>query len=415
MGRTSQLVVAGESGHLATVTPADVQRAAAAISGSVTHTPLAPSQTLSEIAGVPVSVKFENLQYTASFKERGALNKLLSLDAEQRRRGVVAASAGNHALGLAYHASRLGIPATIVMPRTTPRLKTARTSALGVDVVLEGATFEEAVAHARLLEEQDSLVQVPPFDDRLVVAGQGTVALEMLADDPTLDTLVVPVGGGGLLAGMAVAARALNPSIRLVGVRSELYPLADGATPPGHGPSIAEGIAVKAPGALPSRILAEMVDEIVYVSEAAIEQAVCLYLEIEKVVAEGAAAAPLAAVLEHRRLFAGRRAGLVLTGGNIDLRVLAGVIMRGLVESGRLARLSVAVVDTPGSLSSIAATIASLGGNVVDVQHRRHFSRLPSRQAELDFEVETSSVEEMRAIVAELQRSGRQVRTEPER
>ena len=368
--------------------------AAQAIRSGVILTPSAVSQTLSEITGAEVVVKFESLQFTASFKERGALNKLLRLTGAERERGVLAVSAGNHAQAVAYHARRLGISATVVMPTPTPFLKVSRTEALGARVISEGETFEGSARFARALAEREGLTVVPPFDDPAVIAGQGTVALEMLDAHPDLEMLVVPVGGGGLIAGMAVAAKDLKPGIEVVGVQSELYPsvaAALGRTPPGAyaGQSIADGIAVKEAGSLTLPIIRALVDDVVCVGEGVLEEAVCLYLEIEKVVAEGAGAAGLAALLSFPERFRGRRTGLVLSGANIDLRLLSSVLMRGLVRSGRLSSFHVRVSDVPGSLGRVTALIGEHGGNIVEVQHVRSISSLPARYAELAIAIET--------------------------
>jgi threonine dehydratase len=342
-----------------------------------------------------VVIKFENLQFTGSYKERGALNKLLSLSAEQRASGVVAMSAGNFAQAVAYHAGRLGIGATIVMPHNTPNIKVSRTSVLGAEVVLEGGDVDECAAHAEKLARETTRVLLRPFDDAPVIAGQGTVALEMLTDDHELELIVVPVGGGGLIAGMVVAAQELNPDVEIVGVQSEVYPsmvnALAGVPPPAGGPTIAEGIAVREAGALTREILASSGTDVFTVSEASIEEAVALYLEIEKVVAEGAGAAALAALLEDPQRFGGRRVGLVLSGGNIDLQLLASVIMRSLVRTGRLVTLRVTVPDIPGSLSRVTALIGAGGGNIIDVQHRRHVLAVPTRSTQLDLTVEVAS------------------------
>jgi threonine dehydratase len=389
----------------------DVVRAADAIAGDVVRTPTLRSQTLSVITGADLWLKFENLQYTASFKDRGALNRLLLLTPAERARGVVAMSAGNHAQGVAYHATRLGIPAVIVMPRTTPNVKVAGTEALGATVVLHGDDLAAAEAEAEALVVRDGLVRVAPFDDAAVVAGQGTVALELFADVEDLDAVVVPVGGGGLLAGMAVVAAEVAPATELVGVESELYPSMHDALhglpgPVPGGPTIAEGIGVARAGVLAREIVAALVDDVVVVPEAAIEQAVNLLLEIEKTVAEGAGAAGLAAVLTDPARFKDRRVGLVITGGNIDPRLLASVIMRGLVRSGRLCRLSVGVTDVPGSLSQVAAIVGDLRGNIVEVAHQRLFSDLSVKSTMLELAVETRDRDHADRIVEALEAAG---------
>jgi threonine dehydratase len=396
------------------VTFADVARAADALRDDVVRTPTLKSQTLSAITGANLWLKFENLQYTASFKDRGALYRLLQLTPDERRRGVVAVSAGNHAQGVAYHATRLGIPATIVMPRSTPNVKVASTEALGATVVLHGDDLAAAHAEADARAARDGLVWVAPFDDPHVIAGQGTVALELFADVPDLDVVVVPVGGGGLLAGMAVVAATVAPGVELIGVESELYPsminaLRGGGEVPG-GPTIAEGIAVSRTGELTSEIVAALVDDVVAVPEATIEQAVNLLLEIEKTVAEGAGAAGLAAVLAAPERFKDRTVGLVVTGGNIDPRLLASVIMRGLVRSGRLCRLSVGVSDAPGSLSQVTAIVGEQRGNIVEVFHQRLFSDLSVKNTMLELAVETRDRDHADRIVDALEAAGYPVR-----
>ncbi len=344
-----------------------------AIRGSVLDTPCLHSRTLSEITGAEVYIKFENLQFTASFKERGALNKLLSLTAAQRKKGVIAASAGNHAQGVAYHARRLGIRAAIVMPRHTPSVKVERTRAFGAEVVLEGENYDEANAFAQRLKRRRGLQYIHAYDDRKVIAGQGTIALEMLAQQPDLDVLVVPIGGGGLIAGMATAAKGIRPKIRIVGVQAERFPsmycAVKGGKPQFGLNTIAEGIAVREPGKLTLPIVRKLVDDIVLVGEGDIEQAIVMLLEIEKTVAEGAGAAGLAALLRHRRRFAGRKVGLVLCGGNIDPLVLSSIIERGMARSGRLARLAVELRDLPGELARVTACLA---------RGRRQHRRSPS-------------------------------------
>ncbi len=378
------------------VSAADVDAAAARIAGRVVRTPLARSHTLSEITGADVFVKFENLQFTASFKERGALNRLLLLPAGVA--GVAAASAGNFAQGVAHHAAVLGLPALIVMPANTPVTKQARTAVLGAEVVLAGESFEDAWVHAEELARVRGYTLLSPFDDHDVIAGQGTIALEMLvdadADGTPLEVLVVPVGGGGLLAGMAVAARAMAPAVELVGVQTERYPGVynhiTGHTLAVGGPTIAEGIAVGRPGTRTCALIARLADRVEVVSEACIERAVGLYLEIEKTVAEGAGAVPLAELLEHPDRYAGRRVGLVLSGGNIDLRQLASVSLRALVRSGRLSTFWVEVDDRPGSLGRLSSTVGKLGGNIVEVTHRRLELAVHARATEVELSVETA-------------------------
>ena len=376
-----------------TVGLAEVRAAARRIAGRVVATPCLKSATLSAIAGCELWFKFENLQFTASFKERGALNKLLLLSEAERQRGVIAASAGNHAQGLARHAALLGIPATIVMPEGSPFTKVKNTQALGAEVVLAGETFDAAAAEMRRMAAARNLVVVHAFDDESVIAGQGTIALEMLEAAPDLDTLVVPIGGGGLLSGMAVAAKALRPDISIIGVQASQYPgmarLRQGLAPEGGGRTVAEGIAVGEPGQLTRKILLPLLDDILLVDEAALERAVAMLIEIEKTVAEGAGAAGLAAVLENPARFAGRRVGLVICGGNIDTRLLASILLRGLVRDGRIVRVSADMADAPGSLARAASAIAAAGGNVIEVAHHRLFGPAAAKTTEIEFTVET--------------------------
>jgi threonine dehydratase len=388
------------------VTAADVDAAAARIRDAIIETPCTDSRTLSDITGAEVVLKFENLQFTASFKERGARNFLLSIDEAERAKGVVAASAGNHAQGVAHHARLLGIDATIVMPRVTPFTKITRTETLGARVVLHGVTLTEATVEAAAIAARTGATLVPAFDDAAVVAGQGTVALEMLAARPDLEVLIVPVGGGGLISGMAIASKAARPDVEIVGVQSERYASMAGALgqtvePPG-GTTIAEGIAVTEPGVITTEIVGALVDAMLVVREESIEEAVSLYLEIEKTVVEGAGAASLAAVLEHRERFAGRRVGLVVSGGNIDLRVLSSVILRALARSGRLVRLRLEIMDRPGMLASVATIIGNAGGNIIDVSHHRDLPGVPLKDAVLEVSLETRDRTHAEAIVASL-------------
>jgi threonine dehydratase len=389
------------------ITAADVAAARERIAGQLAVTPCLYSRTLSEITGAELWLKFENLQYTASFKERGALNRLMQLTPEQAKAGVIAMSAGNHAQGVAHHARRLGIPATIVMPRHTPFVKIENTRRFGARVLLEGEGVEEAARHAWTIAAAEGLTFVHPFDDPAVIAGQGTLALEMLEAAPDLEVLVVPIGGGGLIGGIATAASALRPGIEIVGVEAALYPSVyrrlRGLPALAGGPTIAEGIAVKEPGNLTFPIIERLVAEVLLVEEAAIEAAVLQLLEIEKTVAEGAGAAGLAAVTSHPDRFRGRKVGLFLCGGNIDSRLLSAVILRGLVRTQRLVRLRIGVPDTPGSLVRIASIIAERGGNVVDVDHQRAFSKLSVKLADVDFTVETRAAEHAAEIAAALQ------------
>jgi threonine dehydratase len=391
------------------VTLADVKAAARRIAGAIEQTPCLRSATLSRLTGAEVFLKFENLQFTASFKERGALNKLLSLTDEERRRGVIAMSAGNHAQAVAYHAARLGIPATIVMPRGSPNTKVKNTRVHGARVVLEGDSLHASAAHARELARTENLVFVHPYEDPLVVAGQGTVALEMLKTVPELEMLVVPVGGGGLVSGIAVAAKGLKPDIRVFGVESRNYPsmhqrLAGQPVQVG-GDTIAEGIAVKDVGAIAFAIMKERVEEVLVVEEETIERAVMALIEIEKTVAEGAGAAALAALLQYPERFAGRRVGLPISGGNIDSRVLASVLMRGLVRDARLVRLRVSMPDVSGSLAKVATLIAEAGGNIVEIQHQRIFGTASVRTPEVEFLVETRDREHTDALLGLLEQN----------
>ncbi len=400
----------------------DVQAASSAIAGAVVRTPTTRSRTLSAITGADVWIKFENLQYTASFKERGARNRLLMLDEDERRRGVVAMSAGNHAQAVAHHATLLSIPSTVVMPEATPANKISRTEDNGATVVVDGATLEDAAAIARRLAAEQGATFVPPYDDVAIIAGQGTCALELLQDAPPLDALVVPVGGGGLFAGCCVAARAIAPDTDLIGVQSELYPEMlratgrDAASPSATwGPTIAEGIAVKAPGVLTAEIISALATDLVTVPERSIEEAVVWYLEIEKIVSEGAGAAPLAALLEDPDRYAGRSVGLVLSGANIDLRLLSSVIMRGLARTGRLCRIVIDVPDTPGALGSLTAAVGRAGGNIVDLWHHREFGMQSARVTEIELLIETRDQESADRMRAQLESVGYDVDDAPRR
>ena len=393
---------------------ADIEAAARAIAGAVARTPAARSRTLSALTGADVVVKFENLQFTASFKERGALTKLLSLTDEQRRRGVIAMSAGNHAQGVAYHARRLGIPATIVMPQFTPFNKVRHTRDFGARVILHGDTLAEAAARAEAIAAGEGLLFVHPYDDKRIIAGQGTIALELLADFPELDTLVIPVGGGGLLAGNAVAAKAIKPDIRIVGVEAEAFPALyrtlRGEPYRAGGQTIAEGIAVASIGRIALDIARRLVDEVLLVDEFMLERAVVMFLEVEKTVAEGAGAAGLAALLSHPERFRGRKVGLILCGGNIDSRLLASILMRGLVHDGRVVRLRVEILDAPGALARVATTIGAKGGNIIEVYHQRLFGNVPAKSADLDLVVETRDRQHVAEICAAIAAAGYQVR-----
>ncbi|WP_081871394.1 threonine ammonia-lyase [Parvularcula oceani] len=376
----------------------------------VAVTPCLPSRKLSAMAGCELFVKYENMQYTASFKERGALAKLLSLSEAERRSGVIAASAGNHAQGLARHSALLGIDATIVMPAHTPSVKVEETRRFGARVLLEGIDYDEAsgLAHARCKEE--GLTYVHPFDDPYVCAGQGTVAAEMLEQAPQIDTLVVPIGGGGLISGMATVAAARRPDVRVIGVQSDLYPgminAVRGGTRPCAGTTLAEGIAVAAPGLLTRKIVSTLVDEIVTVNEAQLERALSLLLTCQKTLAEGAGAAGLAAVLAHPSLFRGHTVGSVVCGGNIDTRLLSSILMRDLARQRRLARLRITLTDVPGQLERVSRAIGQAGGNVIDVSYHKTFNDLPAKQTHLDISVEATDGVHMDAIVDALRTDG---------
>ena len=387
-----------------------VRAAHARIRDSIVATPTLHSQTLSRLTGANIYLKFENLQFTAAYKERGALNALLLLTEEQRQRGVIAASAGNHAQGLSYHGTRLGVPVTIVMPVPTPTVKVMQTESVGGNVVLFGESFDDAYKHARGLEAERGLTFVHPFDDPNVAAGQGTVALEMLESIPSLDMLVVPIGGGGLLSGMGTAARALKPDIGLVGVQAELYPsmyaLLHGKQMACEGDTLAEGIAVKVPGAFTSQVIRGLVDEIQLVSEAQLESAVSLLLQIEKTVVEGAGAAGLAAVMANPEYFAGRNIGIVLCGGNIDTRLLANVLLRDLARSGRLARLRITLQDRPGALFKVMRLFDEHNINIIEIYHQRIFTTLPAKGLITDIECEARDAGQLQGLVDGLRVAG---------
>ena len=397
------------------VSLADIEAAAARLAGHLLDTPFVESKTLSQLTGAQVFLKFENLQFTASFKERGALNKLAALvESGQPIKGVIAASAGNHGQGVAHHAQRLGLRAVIVMPVPTPTVKVERTRGFGAEVVLHGNGFDEARDHALALATTEGLTFVHPFDDPLVIAGQGTMALEMLRLQPDLDTLVIAVGGGGLISGIATAARALlkdrQPAIEIIGVQTTRFPamfnLFKGTQLPQGTSTIAEGIAVGQPGQITRRIVAERVDDLVLVDEGDIEQAIVMLLEIEKTLVEGAGAAGLAALLKEPARYAGKKVGLVLSGGNIDPLLLAAIIERGMVRAGRLARIRVGARDAPGALARITAIVAEAGANIDEVHHQRAFSALSVQSVEVELVLQTRNPTHVREVVAALVAAG---------
>src|SRR5579884_1911175 len=382
----------------------DVRAAQQRIQGAVIRTPMLISRTFSEITGAEIWLKFENLQFTAAYKERGALNKLLQLTPEERARGVIAASAGNHAQAVAYHARRL------VMPESTPTVKVTQTAGHGAQVVLFGRIVDDAFAKARELALENGFVFVHAFDDPMIIAGAGTVGLEMLEDAPELDTIVVPIGGGGLMSGIAIAARAVKPDIELIGVEAELYPSMKSAIEKCHmplgGDTLAEGIAVKQPGELTSRILGELADDVLLVAERDLERAVAMLVGIEKTVVEGAGAAGLAAMLSDRGRFAGKKVATILCGGNIDTHLLANVLVRDLVREGRIARLRVAAHDQPGALALITAKVYEAGVNVIDIRHSRIFTRLPAKDTMIEVECEARDPSAIDDVVARLEAAG---------
>ncbi|MDP2258023.1 MAG: threonine ammonia-lyase [Polaromonas sp.] len=388
----------------------DIEQAVQRLHGHLLNTPCVASQTLSQLTGAQIYLKFENLQYTASFKERGACNKLSQLTEAERRRGVIAMSAGNHAQGVAYHAQRLGIRAVIVMPRFTPGVKIERTRGFGAEVVLHGDTLDESHAHALQLAEREGLVFVHPYDDEAIEAGQGTVGLEMLQAVPELDTLVIAVGGGGLIAGVATAAKALKPGIEIIGVQTSRFPAMVNAIKGTHYPqgtsTIADGIAVGTPGVITQAIIAQRVDDLLLVDEGDIEQAIVMLLEIEKTLVEGAGAAGLAALLKYPARFAGKKVGLVLSGGNIEPLLLAAIIARGMVRAGRLARIKVSARDVPGSLAKITATVADAGANIDEVHHQRAFTMLSAQNVEIELVIQTRGRSHIEQVLQALRAAG---------
>lgn len=392
------------------VTFQDIQNARAALKDSIVASPMNKSITLSKLTGAEIYIKFENLQFTASFKERGALNKLSNLSEAQKKSGVIAASAGNHAQGVAYHGHRLGIPTTIVMPVNTPFVKVHQTKEHGASVVMHGERFDDTAEHALQLAKTNNLTLVHPFDDEDVIAGQGTLGLEMMEACPDLDILLVPVGGGGLISGVAVAAKHINPDIQIVGVQAERFPSLHRALANtdyvAQGSTLAEGIAVKTIGSKTLEICKELVDDILLVSEDDLEKAVCMLMTIEKTVPEGAGAAPLAAITRYPDLFKGKKVGMILSGGNIDPRLLASLLMRGLVREGRITRLRVELLDVPGALAQIARIIGDLGGNIIDVSHHRLFTELPAKETYSNVTLETRDSENLKDILEGLRDAG---------
>jgi threonine dehydratase len=393
----------------------DIEAAARVLEGEVVRTPCLRSERLSELLGCDVTLKFETFQHSSSFKDRGAYVKLASLSAAERARGVIAMSAGNHAQGVAYHATRLGIPATIVMPRQTPFVKVEKTTEFGARVLLEGDSVDEAAEYAHRLAEQRDLTFIHPYDDLRIIAGQGTIGLEMLRDAPELEILVVPIGGGGLISGVAIAAKGLKPDVEIVGVQAAacpaMYRRRAGLPEAPLRPTIAEGIAVKHPGQLTLPIVRALVGDILLVEEDAIENAILTLLEVEKTVTEGAGAAGLAAVSAYRERFVGRRVGLILCGGNIDLRLLSVVILRGLVHSRRVIWIQVGMPDAPGNLARAAALIGEAGGNILEVAHQRAFSPLSIKSTEVNFIIETQNAAHATEVVTALRAAGFEVRT----
>ena len=415
MATLARPLAAAQAADPLPVTIDDVHAAHARIADAIVRTPTLISRTLSELTGATVYLKFENLQFTAAYKERGALNTLLQLSDEARAKGVIAASAGNHAQALAYHAHRLGMRATIVMPTNTPTVKVTQTQGHGADVILEGDTFDAAYAHARVLEGQRGFTFVHPFDDPRIIAGAGTCAVEMFADVPTIDTIVTPIGGGGLISGMATVARAQPHRVQVVGVEARLFPSMynrlRGTTLPCAGDTLAEGIAVKEPGGITARMVAALVDDIVLVSERRLEEAVALLLQIEKTVVEGAGAAGLAALLAYPERFRGRTVGVVLCGGNIDTRLLANVLLHDLARSGRLARLRIRLQDQPGALFNVARIFDQERINIIEVYHQRVFTTLPAKGLITDIECEARDRTHLDRLIAALGEAGYEVST----
>jgi len=388
----------------------DIRAAAARLEGHVERTPCRYSKTLSEITGAQVWVKFENLQFTAAYKERGALNKLMLMSEADRAKGVIAASAGNHAQGLAYHATRLGIPSTIVMPRGTPFVKVEHTRNHGATVVIEGESYDDAFAHAMKLKDEKGMTFVHPFDDYEVMAGQGTIALEMLEDVPDLEILPIPIGGGGLISGVGTAAKAIKPDIRIIGCEPAMYPSFTakmrGINGQSGGQTIAEGIAVKQVGELTYGVARPFIEDVLLLEESFIERAIALYCNVEKTVAEGAGAAALAALLAYPERFRGKKCGLILCGGNIDTRLLASVLTRELVRAQRLVSLRIIGDDRPGLLATVSRVIGEMGGNIIEVAHNRLALDVPAKGAEFDIMIETRDARHTQEIMDVLREHG---------
>ncbi len=412
---TAKPAIPAEASSSLPVSMADIEAAAQAIAGKIERTPLRYSRTLSEITGAQVWIKFENLQFTASFKERGALNKLLSLSNSEKAAGVIAMSAGNHAQGVAYHAARLGIPATIVMPRGTPFVKIEHTRNFGAKVIIHGESLAEADAHARELEKAHGLTFVHPFDDRHVIAGQGVIGLEVMEELDDFDAVVIPVGGGGLSAGIATAIKSRRPAVAIYGVEPAMYPSLSaelrGEEPKVGGATIAEGIAVKKVGRLTAEILRKLMERVIVVGEDALERAVTLFATVEKTVAEGAGAAGLAALLDEPHLFRNRKVVLILSGGNIDTRLLAGVLTRSLVREKRITSIRIIGNDQPGLLAAVATVIGESGGNIIEVSHNRMALDVPAKGAEFDITIETRDALHTQEIIDALTRAGFPPRT----
>ena len=398
-----------------TLTLDDIKAAASRLEGHIERTPCRRSRTLSEITGAEVWVKFENLQFTASYKERGALNKLLKLSADDKTRGVIAASAGNHAQGLAYHGQRLGVPVTIVMPKGTPFVKMQQTRDYGASVVIDGDDYDSANEHTLRLRDERGLVFVHPFDDEDVMAGQGGVALEMLEDAPDLEILPVPIGGGGLISGVATAAKALKPDIRVIGVEPAMYPSFTarmrGFNAPCGGQTIAEGIAVKDVGKLTYQVARPLIEDVLLLEEPFFERAVARYCNVEKTIAEGAGAASLGALLAFPERFRGKKCGLIITGGNIDPRLLASVLTRELVRAQRLVSLRIVGDDRPGLLGKVSALIGQHGANIIEVAHNRLALDVPAKGAEFDLLIETRDAQHTEEIIDALRAEGYPPRT----